>query len=238
MTTRRRRRDKDATRARLLSAGFDEVYARGFQAASVDHMLERLKLTKGAFFHHFPNKLAFGYALVDDVIAGMIRAQWVQPLAVSDDPLTTIGDAFEGGVVALEAAPLNLGCPLNNLAQEMSPLDDGFRLRTQQVFELWMQTYELALRRGQGAGTVRLSVDPRAEAFALVAQVEGILSLAKNSQDRRALRLGLANLRSHLDSLRPLNAGSAARRPSARTATRRAANDAPRLPARRSGKNS
>ena len=40
----------------------------------------------------------------------------------------------------LEGSPLNLGCPLNNLAQEMSPLDEGFRTRTQQVFELWMQT--------------------------------------------------------------------------------------------------
>lgn len=211
MTLRRRTRDKDATRARLLSAGFEEVYTHGFQAASVDHILDRLKLTKGAFFHHFPNKLAFGYALVDEVIAGMIRAQWVQPLAVSGDPLTTIGDAFEGGVRALEAAPLNLGCPLNNLAQEMSPLDGGFRLRTQQVFELWMQTYDFALRRGQAAGTVSTSIDPSAEAFALVAQIEGVLSLAKNSQDKRALRLGLANLRTRLDSLRPAKAGKKSR---------------------------
>ncbi len=203
MTQRRRTRDKEATRARLLSAGFDEVYTHGFQAASVDRILERLALTKGAFFHHFPSKLAFGYVLVEETIAGMIRAQWVQPLAVADDPLTTIGDAFEGGVAALEGAPLNLGCPLNNLAQEMSPLDDGFRLRTQQVFEFWMQTYELALRRGQSAGTVSRAIDARAEAFALVAQIEGILSLAKNSQDRRALRLGLSNLRAHLNALRP-----------------------------------
>jgi AcrR family transcriptional regulator len=198
-----RTRDKDVTRARLLGAGFDEVYTHGFQAASVDRILDRLDLTKGAFFHHFPTKVDFGYALVDEVIAGMIRAQWVTPLSAADDPLTTIGDAFEDGVVALEAAAVNLGCPLNNLAQEMSPLDDGFRLRTQQVFELWMQAYELAFRRGQTAGTVAPTVDARAAAFALVAEIEGILSLAKNSQDRRVLRLGLANLRRHLDSLRP-----------------------------------
>jgi AcrR family transcriptional regulator len=203
MASSHRTRDKTATRARLLSAGFEEVYAHGFQAASVDHILDRLELTKGAFFHHFPNKLAFGYALVDEVIAGMIRAQWVEPLAVCKDPLATIAEAFEAGVVVLEAAPVNLGCPLNNLAQEMSPLDDGFRLRTQQVFELWMQTYELALRRGQTEGTVRTNIDPRVEAFAFVAEIEGILSLAKNSQDKRALRLGAANLRARLESLRP-----------------------------------
>lgn len=198
-----RRRDKALTRARLLAAGFEEVYERGFQAASVDRILERLEVTKGAFFHHFPNKTSFGYALVDETIASMIRAQWVDTLGGSNDPLTTIGDAFEAGVNVLEAAPLNLGCPLNNLAQEMSPLDDGFRVRTQQVFELWMQTFELALRRGQAAGVVSTTIDPRAVAFALVAEIEGILSLSRNSQDRRVLRLGLQNLRRHLDAMRP-----------------------------------
>lgn len=83
----------------------------------------------------------------------------------------------------------------------MSPLDDGFRLRTQQVFEFWMQTYELALRRGQANGRVSASIDPRAAAFALVAEIEGILGLAKNSQDRRALKIGSQNLRRRLDAL-------------------------------------
>ena len=199
---RRRVRDPERTRARLLAAGFEEVYQRGFQAASVDDVLRRVRVTKGAFFHHFASKLEFGYAVVDEVIADMIRAQWVTPLSTTVDPLTTIGDAFETGARELSKAPVNLGCPLNNLAQEMSPLDDGFRVRTQRVFELWMQTYEMALRRGQDNGTVSTSVDARGEAFALVAEIEGILSLARNSQDRRALAIGAENLRRRLYALR------------------------------------
>jgi AcrR family transcriptional regulator len=200
---RRRIRDPEATRARLLAAGFDEVYQHGFQAASVDDVLRRLQVTKGAFFHHFPTKLEFGYALVDEVIADMIRAQWVTPLSTSVDPLTTIGDAFEAGAAELAKATVNLGCPLNNLAQEMSPLDSGFRTRTQRVFELWIETYDLALRRGQANGTVRNSIDPHGEAFALVAEIEGILSLSKNSQNPGALKIGAQNLRRRLNALRP-----------------------------------
>jgi AcrR family transcriptional regulator len=203
-TKRRRTRDPDATRARLLAAGFEEVYQRGFQAASVDDILRRLSVTKGAFFHHFPSKTEFGYALVDEVIAGMIRAQWVEPLSTSADPLTTIGDAFEAGATVLASALVNLGCPLNNLAQEMSPLDDGFRLRTQQVFELWIQTYAMALRRGQANGTVSTTIDPYAVGFALVAEIEGILSLSRNSQNTQALTIGARNLRRRLDALRPV----------------------------------
>jgi TetR/AcrR family transcriptional regulator, transcriptional repressor for nem operon len=202
MTAGRRSRDKEATRADLLRVGFEEVYARGFQAASVDRILDRLTLTKGAFFHHFPTKMAFGYTLVDEVITEMIRARWVEPLSNSNDPLTTIGDAFEGVTTWLAGEPVNLGCPLNPLAQEMSPLDDGFRLRTREVFALWMGGFERALRRGKRATAVGRRVDAHAEAFALVAEIEGTLSLAKNSQDERVLRLGLANLRRRLDALR------------------------------------
>jgi AcrR family transcriptional regulator len=186
----------------LLSAGFEEVYRRGFQAASVDDVLRRLSLTKGAFFHHFANKMEFGYALVDEVISGMIRTQWVAPLALSDDPLTTIAEAFDEGARHLARAPVNLGCPLNNLAQEMSPLDNGFRLRTQHVFEFWMQSYEFALRRGQMSGGVSTTIDAKAVAFALVAEIEGILSLAKNSQNPQALTIGARNLRRQLETFR------------------------------------
>ena len=205
--SKQRIRNPVATRALLLEAGFDEVYRNGFQAVSIDDDLRRLSVTKGAFFHHFASKTEFGYALVDEVIAGMIRAQWVEPLSISSDPLTTIGDAFEAGAAELAKSRVNFGCPLNNLAQEMSPLDDGFRLRTQHVFEVWMQTYEMALRRGQVGGAVRKDIDAHAVAFALVAEIEGILSLAKNSQNPRALSIGAQNLRRRLDALRPPTVG-------------------------------
>jgi hypothetical protein len=63
----------------------------------------------------------------------MIAAQWVTPLKASSDPLTTISTEFERGIEVLLAQQPILGCPLNNLAKEMNPLDAGFRARTTQV---------------------------------------------------------------------------------------------------------
>ena len=40
-------------------------------------------------------------------------------------------------------------------------------------------------------------------AHALVAQIEGILSLARNSQDPADLAIGARGLRGHLESMRP-----------------------------------
>ena len=194
-------RNAPGTRRALLEAGFGEIRLHGFQAAGIERILRQTGLTKGAFFHHFPTKRHLGFAVVDEVIAEMIARQWVRPLANAAAPLDTIAHAFAGGVAALETERPILGCPLNNIAQEMSPIDAGFRQRTQRVFELWLAAFRAALTDGQRAGTVRPTVDPGQVAFALVAQIEGTLSLAKNAQDPAALRVGLDGFRRSLDDL-------------------------------------
>jgi AcrR family transcriptional regulator len=190
------------TRQRLLQAGQEEVYLHGFHGASLSVILQRAAVTKGAFFHYFASKTEFGYALVDEVLAQMITAQWVTPLHASDNPLETISAEFDRGIEVLAGQRPILGCPLNNLAQEMNPLDAGFRSRTTRVFEAWREAYRSALARAQQRGTVQASVDPHDVACMLVAQIEGTLSLARNTQDPETLTTGARALRSYLDSIR------------------------------------
>ena len=185
-------RDPRATRQLILEIGQEEVYLRGFQAASLDGILRRAGVTKGAFFHHFPTKTVFGYAIVEEILAGMISAQWVGPLQSAADPLETIAVEFERGAQILSRQRPILGCPLNNLAQEMNPLDDGFRARTSAVFDLWRDTFSNAIDRGQHTGVLQGNITPADAAYALVAQIEGTLSLARNSQDPADLQAGAA----------------------------------------------
>jgi TetR/AcrR family transcriptional regulator, transcriptional repressor for nem operon len=197
-------RDARATRRQLLDAGQSEVYLHGFQAAHLDHILQRVGVTKGAFFHHFASKADFGYALVDDILAEMIAQQWVTPLLESNAPdvLEAIAVEFERGVAGLRMQRPILGCPLNNLAQEMNPLDDEFRRRTTAVFDMWRTSFQTALERAQAQGSVKASVDAGDTAHVLVAQIEGTLSLARNSQDPDTLTVGARGLRRYLESLR------------------------------------
>src|SRR5947209_8429179 len=108
-------RDPTATRRRLLEVGHEEIYLHGFQGASLEKILKRAGVTKGAFFHHFAGKTEFGYRVVDEVIAEMIAAQWVYPLRDSADVLTTIATEFGRGARVLRRQRPILGCPLNNL---------------------------------------------------------------------------------------------------------------------------
>jgi TetR/AcrR family transcriptional repressor of nem operon len=94
------------------------------------------------------------------------------------------------------------GCELNNLAQEMSPLDAGFRKRLEMVFDAWREAAASVLREGQIHGSIRRDVEPNDAAGLLIAMVEGYGSLAKNAQDPKVIKAGIKNIVDWLKSLR------------------------------------
>ena len=84
----------------------------------------------------------------------------------------------------------------------MNPLDAGFRDRTTRVFQAWQEAYRSALVQAQRQGIVLAALDPGDAAHLLVAQIEGTLSLARNTQDPATLTTGARALRSYLATLR------------------------------------
>ena len=193
-------RDPERTRGRLLQAAFREVYRSGFQSASLDAILVTAGVTKGALYHHFDSKEALGYAIVEEIIAEQHRGTWLLPLQRGKDPIDTLVGIVQS--ISVRPAAVRGGCALNNLAQEMSPLDEGFRKRMAIVFDAWREGTASALREGQIHGRVRRDVDPFEAAGFLIATVEGYGSLAKNAQDPKVMKAGIRNIVRWLRSLR------------------------------------
>jgi len=200
---KRRGRDPDVTRDKLLKAAFEEIYRRGFQAASLDTILAKAGVSKGALYHHFPDKASLGYAVVDEFVKGLLLERWGVLEPPSGDPITALQRILRGRVANLTSREVELGCPLNNLAQEMSPLDQRFRRGVNATFDIWTDAVAKDLGRGQAEGTVRKDVDPRKIAAFVVASIEGSFGLAKGAQSASMLRSNLEVLSSFLESLRP-----------------------------------
>lgn len=193
-------RDPERTRTHLLQTAFTEIYRGGFQGTGLDRILDRAKVTKGALYHHFASKEELGYAIVDEVIANITVQKWVVPLAGSDRPL----DALIGVVQSTSMAPADVarGCPLNNLAMEMSPIDEGFRKRVAGVFKLWLEAVTGALKEARNRGQIAGDINVDQSAMFIIAAYEGYMSLAKNAQDAEILRAGIRTLTHYLESLR------------------------------------
>ncbi|HEY1579051.1 MAG TPA: TetR/AcrR family transcriptional regulator [Terracidiphilus sp.] len=186
----------------MLQAAFQEVYRYGFQSAGIDTILAATNVTKGALYYHFDSKEALGHAVVDEIVAKLVRDRWLLPLERSKDkdPI----DTLIGIVLALPARPRDVrgGCALVNLAQEMSQIDEQFRKRLERLFLAWQEGIAIALRRGQYQRTVRRDLVPEETAGFLIAMVEGYEVLAKNAQDVKVWKAGIRNIVRWLRSLR------------------------------------
>jgi AcrR family transcriptional regulator len=195
-------RPGETTRQLILRTAFEEFYRYGFQGGSLNRIVEETGLTKGALFHHFASKQELGYAVVDEVIWPRFKATWVDPLEQSEDPIKEtkrllLHLAEKGG----PSGSLVQGCPVNNLAQEMSPLDEGFRQRLEKIYAAWRQAFETALTKSIKAGRVRKDISPTKVAAFIVAALTGIVGTVKNAQDKQLLRDAGAALLDYLDSL-------------------------------------
>jgi len=197
---KRRFRDPQRTRQRLLQAAFREVYRSGFQGAGLDTILAATGVTKGALYHHFGSKEALGYAIVEEVVAALPRDKWLRPLQGGKDPIDALIDIVQA--TSVRPKDVQGGCPLANLAQEMSLLDEQFRKRLERIFNSWQEGIATALRRGQSQGTVRRDLVPEETASFLIAMYEGYVVLAKNAQDAKVLEVGIRNIVGWLRSLR------------------------------------
>lgn len=194
----------EETRRRILAAAFEEFYRHGFQGGSLSRIVEKAGITKGALFHHFSGKQQLGYAVLDEVIGPLLGERWIAPITESADPLADLQNAFRRYVQQdLDSGHYVQGCPLNNLAQEMSPLDPGFRSRIDGLYDQWRKRLAAALADGMRAGTVRRNTVPEQVAALVVASQMGIYGTAKSSQDKELTLQAAEALCGYLEALKP-----------------------------------
>ena len=197
-------RSAENTRRKILQTAFEEFHRNGFQGGSLNRVVEEAGTTKGALFHHFEGKTELGYAVVEEVIAPVLKSRWLDPMMESTDPVSDLKRTLNRHLKEdLANGGLAQGCPLNNLAQEMSPLDEGFRQRIELVYKNWRGCLEEAFARGIKAGTVRPDISTRDVAAFVVAAQAGIIGTAKNAQSIELMKQAGAAFFGYLDSLKP-----------------------------------
>ena len=195
-------KQSDLTRDRLLAAAFAEIHRNGFQAASLANILADTGLTKGALYHHFPDKKSLGLAVIEEVVRPRLAAAMFAPISDARFPLAAVIDLLRRKSRATGGEEIALGCPLNNLMQEMSPIDEDFRQHLNRLLQDWVKVVADALHRGQRAGEVRTDINARETAFFIVASLEGCLGMSKNTQSPGAYRGCLAQLGHYLEGLK------------------------------------
>lgn len=184
-----------------MEAAFYEIFRKGFQGVSVNDIVEKAKLTKGAFFHHFATKQALGYALVDETIRELTLNRWIRPLAAYRNPVRGMLQHLKKIIDQTGEDQLILGCPLNNLVQEMSAVDPIFREKLQAVLVLWVDEIEKNVRNAQSLGYVKKDINARHAAEFIVMAHEGFFGIIKGLGDKKIYYSLYESLRIYFDSI-------------------------------------
>lgn len=196
------KRQPDETRQQLLQAAFEEIYKRGFHAASLDKILSETQVTKGALYHHFKNKAELGYAVVEEIIKPWLRETW-RPVTDSEDPVEAAIGVVQTRFRNLTAEQMEFGCPFNNLVTEMCACDEGFRTRLAAGLTEFREGVQAELRRGQQNGSVRTDLNVEAAAAFFVASFQGTIGVSKAARDRELFENSVDGMISYLQTLRP-----------------------------------
>ncbi|MCH6256038.1 TetR/AcrR family transcriptional regulator [Puniceicoccaceae bacterium K14] len=196
---------EESTRSKILRTALELFHQGSFNGTSVNQIVVKAGITKGALFHYFKGKNELGYAIVDELLRESVQENWVFPLATSDDPIGYITELLRAFEKEMQETPemVECGCPLNNLSQEMSSMDSSFRLRLRDVYQEWEDCLDASLRRGIEAGKVRKGIDPAAVAKVLISVFQGSIGMMKVHQTREfsmGLKEGLIQI---LDQLKP-----------------------------------
>jgi TetR/AcrR family transcriptional repressor of nem operon len=177
-------------REKLLETAANVFGRVGYQAASVDDILGASRVSPSNFYYHFKSK----EELALEVLEGYFDAarQRVAPLFMNKklsatDKLEQLQQHFvrkmtENGCCG--------GCPLGNLAQELSDTHPGFRKRLAEFFEECMEGIAAVVRQGIRDGEFRKGVDPEAAAYLLFGSIEGLLLLSKSMKKTAPLERG------------------------------------------------
>lgn len=190
------------TRTRILEAAHEEIYEHGFQGMRIDAILQKTQLAKGALYHYFPSKLSIGYAVVDEIILGHFMQMWSEFLKPGEDPILALQNLFKWKAECYQSEQVFNGCPCNNLVQEMSALDTGFRDRLQHVMMTIHKSVSEALTQGQANGFVRKDIDADQATLFLLSSYQGIMGTTKCMQAPQMLTQLFNTLGSYLDTLR------------------------------------
>jgi TetR/AcrR family transcriptional repressor of nem operon len=194
-----RRQRGATTRGQILDAAARLIHLQGYHSTSLDDVLKESGVGKGNFYYHFKSKEDLGYAIIDRVMQGFLR-RTLEPVFAdpSEDPIAQIHAFLDRVLDHQRQRNCVGGCPIGNLASELSDVHEGFRRRLSGIFAEWRVKLAEALRRGQETGSVREDADPSALAQFLVAALEGAILLTKVTKDIGIMERCVEQLKHHL----------------------------------------
>lgn len=170
-----------------LERAMHAFWARGYEATSVQDLLDTMGLNRGSLYATFGDKRSLFIRALRHYDA-VYRRAWVSTLAQRGSPRKAITGAFEDVIATVLDTGSRDGCLLINTALELSPHDPEIRdIVGQGLAEMEAFFHEM-IENGQASREIAADIDPVETARALLGLFIGFRVLSRSRPEETLLR--------------------------------------------------
>ncbi len=189
------------TRDDIVAVADDLFYRRGYEHTSFADIAERLKISRGNFYHHFKTKDDILDAVIEKRLADRreMLGRWEME---GKTPEERIGRFID--ILTVNGEKIRLyGCPIGTLTGELAKLNHAARTDANRLFVLfrtWLRRQFTALGR---------EVDADALAMQLLSRSQGAATLYNAFQDQDFIQREIDQMKAWLSDIAAKGSGQA-----------------------------
>lgn len=188
-----------ATKQRILETAARLFHEQGFGATGISAILQEAGVNPGSLYHFFPGKEALLLGVLE-WYEQAFKARVVEPLEREEPaPLRRIERLLRWYRAQLDENGCRLGCPVGNLALEVTDASPRIRQRLQRNFDEWSGVVERWLQ--EAGPELPGDCDRRALARYILSVMEGGVMQARVAGSLEPYDASVHQLVEHLDAL-------------------------------------
>lgn len=181
--------EKNSPRESIIRHGATLIHSRGYNNTGLSDILKAAGVPKGSFYFYFKNKEEFGLAILDyywEFIQGMNDANCSDKGVPPLERLAQFMDAYHD---LFESQGFTCGCPIGNLMQEMSDLNEALRNKISEIFSRMGEFIMNILKEAQDNGDLNPAIDTCSTAQFILNSWEGAIMHMKVTKGSEPLKL-------------------------------------------------
>lgn len=189
----------NSTKDKLIEAAMRLFHEQGYAATGISTILREAGVNAGSMYYLFPTKEALLHAVLDRY-EELLWPMVLQPAFDSTpDPVERVFAVMGGYRQGLEMTSCGMGCPIGNLALELSDTYPDVRTHLAKLFDLWCEGIQKCLDEAET--TLRSDVDRASLAEFVLSVMEGAMMQARARRDLKSFDRSIAHLRSYFETL-------------------------------------
>ncbi len=188
-----------STRDRIVEAARDLFLVNGYNGTGMSQIQTAAGVRGGSLYYFFPTKEDLLLAVLDwyrtHIWEGLLQPVYER----ISDPVERIFGVLDSYRQLLLMFEFELGCPIGNLALEVSNSHPGVRALLQSNFDNWIEAIEICIQDARDR--FPKEIEPKQIALFTLAVLEGGLMLSRTSRSAEPFEDSIAVLRDYYERL-------------------------------------